>query len=112
MDKHILEQYTSMQEEQKDLRRRTEKLRRRMDAIRESGIVADTVSCGKRGKKPLGTKKVEGFPVQEYQHQSGLAMWCDKCKKGISDHWELFDYCPYCGRRIVRKAGLNDSKLK
>lgn len=72
MDKHILEQYTSMQEEQKDLRRRIEKLRRRTNGIRENGFVADTVTLGKHGKKPLGTKKIEGFPVPEYQHQSGL----------------------------------------
>ena len=31
------------------------------------GIVGDTVSRGKRGKKPLGTVKISGFPVPEYQ---------------------------------------------
>ena len=31
------------------------------------GIAGDTVSRGKRGKKPLGTVRISGFPVPEYQ---------------------------------------------
>lgn len=31
-----------------------------------------------------------------------LARWCDKCEKGIKEGWGFIDFCPYCGRRVVR----------
>ena len=35
------------------------------------GFAGDTVSRGKRGRKPLGTVRISGFPVPEYQKTVG-----------------------------------------
>lgn len=50
-----------MEAEMKDLRKRIEKDRRQLENLEES-IVTDSVSCGKKGKKSLGTVKVTGRP--------------------------------------------------
>lgn len=50
-----------MKEEIKDLRRRIEQDRKQLAKL-ESMIVSDSVSCGKKGKKSLGTVKVAGMP--------------------------------------------------
>lgn len=60
-DKQILIEYADMKEEIKDLRRRIDKNKRDLEKLNGS-IVADSVSCGKKGKKPLGTVRVEGTP--------------------------------------------------
>ena len=61
MDKRILIEYAGMKEEIKDLRRRLEEDRRALDKLNKT-IVTDSVSCGKKGKKPLRTVKLEGKP--------------------------------------------------
>ena len=49
MKKHILEQYTDMQEEHKDLLRRIRRLDDQIAKMEESGYtVADSVACGKQ----------------------------------------------------------------
>ena len=62
MDKGILIEYADMKEEIKDLRRRIEKIQKELDKL-HGQIVVDSVSCGKKGKKPLGTVKITGRPV-------------------------------------------------
>lgn len=62
MDKAILVEYADMKEEVKDLRRRIEKSRREIEGLQKT-TVADSVTCGKKGKKPLRTARVEGRPV-------------------------------------------------
>ncbi len=59
--KEILIEYTSMKEEIKDLRRRIEKDRRELERLNRS-VVADTVSRGKKGKRSLGTVRIQGTP--------------------------------------------------
>ena len=61
MDKLILIEYKSMREEIKDLRRRIDKNRRELDKLNKT-IVTDSVTCGKKGKKPLRTVKIQGLP--------------------------------------------------
>lgn len=61
MEKEILMEYADMKAEMKDLRKRIEKDRRQLENLEES-IVTDSVSCGKKGKKSLGTVKVTGRP--------------------------------------------------
>ena len=61
MDKRILIEYADMKGEIKDLRRRIEEDRRALDKLNKT-IVTDSVSCGKKGKKPLRTVKLEGKP--------------------------------------------------
>ena len=71
--KHILEQYTDMQEEHKDLLRRIRRLDDQIAKMEESGYtVADSVACGKKGKKAIKTVKVEGFPHPDYERKRAL----------------------------------------
>jgi len=64
--RHILEQYTALQDEQKDLIRRIQSLDARLLNIETNVIVSDTVSRGKKGHQSLGVVKIEGFPSQDY----------------------------------------------
>ena len=62
MDKNVLIQYVEMKEEIKDLRRRIHETERELAKL-ENMIVTDSVTRGKRGKKPLGTVKITGRPT-------------------------------------------------
>ena len=62
MDKNVLIQYVEMKEEIKDLRRRIHENERELAKL-ETMIVTDSVTRGKRGKKPLGTVKITGRPT-------------------------------------------------
>lgn len=61
MDKTILLDYKCMREEIKDLRRRIDKARKELDKLNDM-VVTDSVTCGKKGKKPIRTVKIEGRP--------------------------------------------------
>lgn len=73
IEKHILEQYTDMKAEHKDLLRRIRMLDDQIAKMEESGYtVADSVACGKKGKKAIKTVKVEGFPHPDYERKRAL----------------------------------------
>lgn len=62
----MLAQYTELLKEREDIRRRLRRTEARLEKIEEGGyLVADSVTCGKRGKKPLGTKVIRGIPFPE-----------------------------------------------
>ena len=61
-DRNILEEYADMKEEIKDLRRRIDAGRRELDKLNKQ-VVTDSVTCGKKGKKPLRTVKIQGKPT-------------------------------------------------
>ena len=71
-----------MKAEMKDLRKRIEKDRRQLENLEES-IVTDSVSCGKKGKKSLGTVKVTGRPdgAIERKKRSLKRNLCTDCRK-------------------------------
>ena len=71
MDKSILNEYADMKEEIKDLRRRIAEDQTRIDQLRRT-IVTDSVSCGKKGKKPIRTVKIKGFPQKEINRRIAL----------------------------------------
>lgn len=71
MDKNILSEYADMKEEIKDLRRRIAEDQKRIDQLRRT-IVTDSVSCGKKGKKPIRTVKIKGFPQVEIERRVAL----------------------------------------
>ena len=71
MDKSILSEYADMKEEIKDLRRRIADDQKRIDQLRRT-IVTDSVSCGKKGKKPIRTVKIKGFPQVEIERRVAL----------------------------------------
>lgn len=62
VDKSILIEYSDMKAEIKDLRERIEKNQRELDKL-NSMIVTDSVTCGKKGKKPIRTVKIQGKPT-------------------------------------------------
>ena len=68
MDKNILSEYADMKEEIKDLRRRIAEDQKRIDQLQRT-IVSDSVSCGKKGKKPIRTVKIKGFPKVEIERR-------------------------------------------
>ena len=71
MDKQILIQYSDAQARIKLTREHLMKKQKHLNALRETGyLVSDSVSCGKRGKKPLGTVKITGYPIPEAQRAS------------------------------------------
>lgn len=71
MDKSILSEYADMKEEIKDLRRRIAEDQKKLDQLQHT-IVSDSVSCGKKGKKPIRTVKIKGFPQMEINRRISL----------------------------------------
>ena len=71
MDKSILSEYADMKEEIKDLRRRIAEDQKKIDRLNRL-IVVDSVTCGKKGKKPIRTVKIKGFPKMEIEHRRAL----------------------------------------
>lgn len=85
LEKHILEQYTDLQAEERNLARRIQSLNDKILNMERGGyMVADSVTCGRRGKKPLGTRKIQGFPLPEYNHKK-------ECLKTYKLQLELAD---------------------
>lgn len=71
MERNILIEYADMIEEIKDLRRRIQDDQKKIDHLSQT-IVSDSVTCGKKGKKPLRTVKIKGFPNMEINRRIGL----------------------------------------
>lgn len=71
MDKNILIEYADMKEEIKDLRRRIEQNKKELFRLNGQAVM-DSVSCGKKGKKPLGTVKITGRPVTAISRKESL----------------------------------------
>lgn len=70
MDKEILGQYESMKKELVELRARAARLEASISKL-EKDEVADSVSCGRRGRKPLRTVKIHGIPSRELSAKIG-----------------------------------------
>lgn len=66
MDKDILVQYTDLQEEIKDIRRRAERVRNQMERLGTRGTVIDAVK-GTRQDGTFGCIRIEGFPYADYE---------------------------------------------
>lgn len=66
--KSILIQYSDALARVKLLREELEKKQRHLDLLcKKDYLVADTITLGKKGKKPLGTVKITGTPVREFE---------------------------------------------
>lgn len=73
MDKSILEQYSDLQQEEKDIVNRIHRTEAQLAEMEQKGyVVSDSVTCGKKGKKSLGTKKITGFPHPEYERKKRI----------------------------------------
>lgn len=82
MDKTILEQYSHLKAEERDLIRRIQSLDARILNMETNMIVSDTVARGKKGKQSLGTVRIEGFPSRDYQKRKRTLR---KYKQMLSD---------------------------
>ena len=71
MERNILVEYVDMLEEIKDLRRRIQDDQKKINQLSQT-IVSDSVTCGKKGKEPLRTVKIKGFPNMEINRRIGL----------------------------------------
>lgn len=71
MERNILVEYVDMLEEIKDLKRRIQDDQKKINQLSQT-IVSDSVTCGKKGKKPLRTVKIKGFPNMEINRRIGL----------------------------------------
>ncbi len=67
MTKHILEQYSDALARIRLLRLSVKNLEFKISGMNEKGYyVTDVVTRGRKGKKPLGTVTLKGFPREEY----------------------------------------------
>ena len=69
VSKEILVQYTDLQKERKEVRKKIEKLEKQIETIENDGNVADKVRGGDGG---LQSFKIEGFPYPEYSRKKTL----------------------------------------
>lgn len=73
MTKKILEQYSDALSRTIILRNSVKKLENKLTDMNEQGYyVTDSVTRGKKGKKPLGTVIIAGFPHEKYQRISQI----------------------------------------
>lgn len=61
MDREILIEYSDTKQEAKVLRQRISELEKELNKL-DDMVVMDSVACGKKGKKPLRTVKIQGKP--------------------------------------------------
>lgn len=118
-DKSILVQLCSLKKERDDLRRRIDKTDQEISKMNQEGyFVSDSVTCGKKGKKPLKTKIIQGFPYPEYNrrlrykelYKNQLERTLEKIERDIYKAEQYIENIPDSRvRRIVRYKCLDDS---
>lgn len=69
IDKSILAQLNDLKKEREDIKRRICDIDAAIEKLEKEGCVSDSVACGKKGKKPLQTKKITGFPIPQYEQK-------------------------------------------
>ena len=69
ISKEVLIQYSDLQQECKEVRKKIEKLEKQIAKIEEDGAVIDKVRGGDGG---LQSFKIEGFPYPEYSRKKTL----------------------------------------
>ena len=86
MDREAFKNYINLLKEIEENDRRINQLQRQINDMKpKAREVTDIVSCGKRGKKPIATKKIHGF----YDHSA--------INKKIPDIDKAFTGCRPCG---------------
>lgn len=69
VSKEILNQYTNLQKECKEVREKIDKLEKQIEKIEDEGAVIDKVRGGEGG---LQSFRIEGFPYPEYSRKKTL----------------------------------------
>lgn len=108
MEKEDLKQIGSSRARIRYLKQAIDRLEKRRDKIlREGNVVADVVSCGKRGKKALGTVLIRGTSYTEedriraqlMKRDATLRKELDKLQKALTEAEEYI-------------AGLEDVEMR
>ena len=71
--KVLMEQLVSIRKEVYEYQERIQKIQREIQEMSVDGfVVTDSVTCGRKGKKPLRTVKITGFPQSYYNQRIAL----------------------------------------
>ncbi len=71
--KDFIKQLGNLKAEIEEKEVKVQELQREIEKINKSNYLeSDLVSCGKRGKKSLGTVRITGFPYPYYEQKKGL----------------------------------------
>lgn len=70
MERHILEQYTDVQREEKDIAKRIERLEDEIQKMEMNGyMVADSVTCGKKRKEAAWNQENTRIPISRIRQK-------------------------------------------
>ena len=84
MNKELLNQYISLKKEIADEQRRIDQMERQIRSmVPKVQQVSDKVSCGKRGKKPLGNVTIRGIGDQTAINRKRAALRSRKAKQEL-----------------------------
>lgn len=71
--KDLIRQLGDLKAEVEEKEIKIQKLQSEIDKMNKSNYLeSDSVSCGKKGKKPLGTVRITGFPYPHYEQRKML----------------------------------------
>lgn len=104
VSKEILIQYSDLQEEIKEIRKRIEKTEKQIDRIEKEGSVCDKVMGGEGG---LQSFKIEGFPYPEYNRKKTLFY----SRKAILTNLEM-ELLETLNKVEEFIASVNDSRMR
>jgi len=71
--RELIGQLASLKEEVEERQRRLAMIQKEIQVMEQEGcLVSDSVSCGKKGKRPLRIVKIMGFPELQYKQRKEL----------------------------------------
>jgi len=71
--KYLIGQLNDLKAEIEEKEIKIQELQREIEKMNKSNYLeSDSVSCGKKGKKSLGTVRITGFPYPYYEQKKGL----------------------------------------
>ena len=71
--KYLIGQLNDLKAEIEEKEIKIQELQREIEKMNQSNYLeSDSVSCGKKGKKSLGTVRITGFPYPYYEQKKGL----------------------------------------
>lgn len=71
--KYLIGQLNDLKAEIEEKEIKIQGLQREIEKMNQSNYLeSDSVSCGKKGKKSLGTVRITGFPYPYYEQKKGL----------------------------------------
>jgi len=104
----LIIQLTSIREEVEERRKRLQRLQSEIDQMAAGDFkVSDSVSCGRKGKKPLRIVKITGFPLPYYEQRMNLL---DRRIRNLADkEQELLEVVTNLEEKI---DSIEDSRIR